>query len=147
MAQDISAIGIKFFLKASITFPIGFEITEFPSDQDPLDASQVAIGEYSMGVNGDMIMIRKAQGLEISFSLIPGTEADLAMQIIANANRVAKNKQSHSDVLTLSVMYPDGTVKVLTNGILLEAPFLTSVSSGGGFKMNTYRMAFEGMVI
>lgn len=145
MAQDISGFGSVVSLVASNTFPAGIALTEFADDADPFDQPSVRIGDVAMGLNGDLIGWRKAVPLSVTISVIPGSQDDLNLSILANANRVGQGKTSANDVLTLTIVYPDGSIITFANGTITDAPFAKSISSAGRLKSMTYGMSFESV--
>ena len=144
--KDISGTGLSIIVKASNTFPQGILCTSFPDDTDPLDFPEVTITEYGMGLNGDLITWTSPQPLPFSLSLIPGTEEEIAMAFLFEANRVAKGKKSAKDEITIVVNYPDGTVKTLRPGRIVSGQTGKGIASGGRTKTPTYGFVFENKV-
>lgn len=140
--SDITGFGVVVTLTASNTFPVGVPITQFADDADPLDMSSVKIGDLAIGLNGDPISWAKAVPYPMVLNVIPGSEDDLNLAIIADANRVAQGKISAFDEITAIVAYPDGTVTTLTGGKMTDAPFGKSISSSGRLKTRQYTFAF-----
>lgn len=141
--SDISGFGIQVQLIASVTFPnAGFIVTQFADDSDPLDMGSVKIGELTIGLNGDPISYAKAVALPMVLNVIPGSDNDANLQILADAVRVSKGKFSSLDEITAIVSYPDGRVVTLTGGRLTDAMFGNSVSSAGRLKTKTYAFSF-----
>ena len=145
MAQDISGFSSVVSLVASNTFPAGITLTQFADDSDPFDQPSVRVGDVAMGVNGDMLTWRRAVPLPVTISVIPGSQDDLNLSILANANRVSQGKARANDVLTLTVVYPDGSIITFANGAITDSPFAKSISSAGRQKTNTYAMAFQSV--
>jgi hypothetical protein len=145
MAQDISGFGTVVSLVASNTFPAGIALTQFADDADAFDQPSVRIGDVAMGLNGDMISWRKAIPLPVTISVIPGSQDDLNLSILANANRVSQGKTSANDVLTLTIVYPDGSIITFANGAITDSPFAKSIASAGRLKSMTYSMSFESV--
>lgn len=143
MSNNITGFGLIVTLVATGTFPIGFPITKFSDDSDPLDFASVKIGDTAMGLNGDLITWSKAVPLPMVLNVIPGSQDDINLGILANANRVAQGKIGAFDDITAVVTYPDGTVITLTGGKMTDAPFGSSVSSAGRLKTKTYAFSFE----
>lgn len=144
--KDISGTGLSIIVKASNTFPTGILCTSFPDDTDPMDFPEVTITEYGMGLNGDLVTWSAPQALQFSLSLIPGTEEDIAMEFLLEANRVAKGKRSAKDEITIVASYPDGTVKTLKPGRIVSGVPGKGVASGGRVKTSTYGFVFENKV-
>lgn len=144
--QDISGTGLSILVKASVTYPNGVLCTAFPDDTDPFDFPEVTIAEYGMGLNGDLVTWSSPQPLQFSLSLIPGTPEEIAMAFLLEANRVAKNKQSAKDIITIVANYPDGTTKTLTPGKIIGGIPGKGIASGGRIKTPTYNFVFENKV-
>src|SRR5262245_29876650 len=136
MAQDISGFGAVVSLVASNTFPAGIALTQFADDGDPFDQPTVRIGDVAMGLNGDLISWRRATPLPVTVSVIPGSQDDLNLSVLANANRVGQGKSSAQDVITVTAAYPDGSVVTFSGGAITDAPFARSISSAGRLKTN-----------
>ena len=145
MVQDISGFGSVVSLVASNTFPAGIALTQFADDSDAFDQPSVRIGDVAMGLNGDLLSWRKAVPLPITISVIPGSQDDLNLSILANANRVGQGKTSANDVLTLTIVYPDGSLITFANGTITDAAFANSVASAGRLKSKTFSFAFEAV--
>lgn len=141
--ENISGFGTKVTLKASKTFPAGITLTQFADDADPLDGESVQITDKAMGLNGDLILWNKASPLNLSINVIPGSADDKNLQILVNANRVAKGKTSARDVIAIVGTYPDGTALNLMNGGVTDGHWMNSIASSGRFKSKTYKFTFE----
>lgn len=141
--QNVTGFGTVISLVASVTFPTGFAITAFADDSDPLDIASIKIGDAAMGVNGDLLTWARAVPNPVVLNVIPGSQDDVNLSILFNANRASQGKASANDVLTLTVVYPDGTVVTKTNGICTDFMPGKSVASSGRTKTKAYAMTFE----
>lgn len=146
MTTNIGGVGLKIRVVASSTLPAGYTFTQFADDGDPFDSTGITIAETVMGLNGEMADFAKATPIPASINLMPNTEDDKVMQMLANANRVGKGKRSVRDVIQMTVMYPDGTSRTGTNGRMTNAMIGNSVSSAGRMKSKKYDFMFEGSV-
>lgn len=146
MVQNISGFGVVVTLIATTTFPVGFQVTQFADDADPLDFASVKIGDAAMGLNGDLIKWAKAVPLPMVLNVIPGSQDDLNLSLLANANRVSQGKAVVNDTITATVVYPDGTQITLTGGVMTDAPFGRSISSAGRVKTRSYAFMFQSNV-
>jgi hypothetical protein len=144
--KDVSGTGLSIVIKASNSFPTGFLCTAFADDTDPMDFPEVTITEYGMGLNGDLVTWSAPQPLQFSLSVIPGTEEDVALEYLYEANRVAKGKKSANDEITIIANYPDGTVKTLKPGRIVSGIPAKGVASGGRIKTSTYGFVFENKI-
>lgn len=141
--QDVSGYGLQVNITASNTFPAGFTVTQFADDADPMDMAAIKLADVAMGLNGDLISWSKAVPVPMVLNVIPGSEDDINLSILADANRVAKGKLSARDEIFATVVYPDGQVVSLYSGKLTDSSLGRSVSSGGKIKTKTYTFAFE----
>lgn len=143
MAQDVTAFGTILTLIASNTFPIGFQISQFADDGDPIDIPAITIGASAMGLNGDLITWSKASELKPSINVIEGSDDDVNLSILMEANRVGRGKASAGDVLTLTVVYPSGRTVTFIEGKMMAGQPAPSVASAGRLKTKKYDFAFE----
>ena len=141
--KDVSGTGLSILVRASKTFPQGILCTAFADDTDPMDIPEITITESGMGLNGDLVTYSSPQAIPFSLSLIPGTEEEIAMSFLLEANRVAKGKKSANDVITMVINYPDGTKVVLNPGKITGGLPGKGVASDGRIKTPTYNFVFE----
>ena len=146
MANNITGFGLKLVLVAASTFPVGFTITQFADDTDPLDFPSLEIGDTAMGLNGDLIGWQVANPIEVDLSVIPGSEDDLNLSILYQANRISLGKSALFDAITLTGTYSDGTIVILNNGFMVAGIPAKSVASAGRLKSKTYKFKFENQV-
>lgn len=143
--NDISGFGAKVQVVADQTFPSGFNLSQFADDADPFDLPSTQIAEAAMGMNGDLITWSKANPLPIALAVVPGSEDDRNLQALYDANRVGKGKSSARDVITVTVVYPDGQTLTLSEGRLTDGPPGVGAASSGRLKTSTYQFKFENL--
>ena len=143
MAVDISGFGVEARVVASTTFPTGFEITEFADDADPIDIPSQQISDTAMTLNGDLLSWSTANPIPATINVIPGSEDDLNLAVLLEANRVGMGKTSARDTVTLVVSTPDNRTLTLTNGKITDGPVSNGVASSGRFKSKAYQFRFE----
>ncbi len=143
MASNISGFGLSIRLVASVTFPAGITLTQFSDDTDPFDIPSIQIADKAMGINGDLITWSKANPIITTMGFIPDSQDDINLSIILEANRVAKNKTSAFDSITLTGIYPDGSSVTLANGTITDGMPANAVASAGRLKSKTYSFVFE----
>lgn len=143
MAVRAAGVGTRGFLRASTTFPIGFSITQFADDADPIDLASIQVADKAIGLNGDLIYWPKASVIAVTLNVIPNSDDDRNLAILAQANRVARGKLVANDVITLAIYYPDGRYAHLTPGVLTDAMFANSIASAARLKTKPYIFAFE----
>ena len=143
MTQDISGFGLRVTVKASVTFPSGFVLSQFADDSDPVDSQSVQVRDKAIGLNGDMVVWSKANPVLLTLAVIPGTEDDRNLSILAAANRAAPGRRPNQDIITATVAYPDGTTVRLLRGVITDAILGKPVASAGRMKTKPYIFAFE----
>lgn len=146
MPQNISGYGLHLHLKASITAPLGFSITQLADDTDPLDIAPINIGDAAMSINGLLVTWATATPTGINISVVPGSEDDTNLGSVFNANRPGLGKLSVHDTIILTINYPNGRVANATAGVIISGPPLISVASAGRMKSNTYGFMFENYI-
>lgn len=142
---DISAIGVSARVIASLTFPVGFTITEFADDADPFDLPAIDIATPSMNVNGDLLVYSAATPINITLNVIPGSEADNNLSVIFEANRPGKNKRHAGDIITIVANYPDGASLMLSEGKMTNGVPGNSPASAGRIKSKAFTFAFQNL--
>lgn len=143
MTQNISGFGTVVNIIASNTFPVGLNVTQLADDSDPLDFASVRIADTAMGLNGDLVAWARAQPLPVVINVISGSDDDVNLQILADANRVGQGKNDANDIITMTVIYPDGSVANLTGGKMTDAQFGKGISSSGRLKTKSYAFSFQ----
>jgi hypothetical protein len=143
MSVDVSGYGTQINIIADVTFPLGFVLTEFSDDVDAIDIPSLQIADSAMGLNGDLIKWSKANPIKPTVSVIPNGIDDINLSILLEANRVGKGKLGAQDNITMSIVYPDGRIITLTNGIITDGLPVSSVATAGRIKTKTYAFAFE----
>lgn len=144
---DISGYGLRVNIKASTTFPSGIEITQFADDADPLDNPATDVATATMGLNGDLVTASAAAPLIATLNVIPTSENDRDLAVLAQANVVGKGRTPAKDKITMTITYPGGRTATLTNGAMTNAILLPGVASAGRLKTRSYTFAFETMTV
>lgn len=142
---DISGFGLVVNVKASASFPAGFQVSQFADDGDSLDIPSMQLADKAMGLNGDLVTWSKAAPLTLTMNIIPNSEDDKNLSVVAEANRVGKGKKSAQDVITITVAYPDGKNVTYTNGKMTDGMPGNGVASAGRYKSKAYAFAFENV--
>lgn len=144
--KNVSATGIKVFLTASHTFPAGFWVSAFADDKDPVGGDNTTVHETAMGPNGDLVFWGTPQPILVRLGVINGSEEDENLRILYHANRVAKNKASVKDIITLVIQYPDGRKVTCVNGVITNGPAFPVATSNARINGNEYGFAFENVI-
>jgi len=140
---NISGFGLQAQITASNTFPNGFSFTEFADDADPLDSPDLDATDTAMALNGDLIVWSRAQGIEITLNAIPTSPGDTNIDVLLNANRVAKGKVGARDIVRIVLTYPSGQTVTMSSGVIVSGKVMPEVASAGRFKTRPYKFRFE----
>ncbi|WVR18076.1 tail fiber protein [Burkholderia phage Bm1] len=141
--RNVSAFGFEVTLIASVTFPAGIQLSAWADDVDPFDVPSVQIADKNNNVNGEMVHWSKSNPIPLTLNFIPGSPDERNMEILYEANRVAKGKTSARDVIQLTVSYPDGRLISYINGIITDGLPGNAISNQGRQKSKNYNLAFE----
>lgn len=145
--NDSSATGVLVRLTASVTFPRGITITAFPGDSDIGTTGDTEVASSEMGVNGDLIWWKTAQGVEAQVPVNPNSLDDTLLDKLYQANRVSKSKSAKKDIITLVVMNPvTGIPKTYKNGVITSGPVGYQYGGDGRIKSRVYQFIFEEAV-
>lgn len=142
---SVTGFGLVITFVASKTFPVGFPITQFADDADPVLVNDVKIADTAMGLNGDLLTWAKATSLPLTVNVIPGSTDDVNLQILFNANRVAQGKTSANDVVSATIVYPDGSVAVFTGGVITDGAAARGVQASGRQRSKAYSFLFAAV--
>lgn len=145
MANNISGFGSIVSLIASNTYPTGIVITQFSDDADAFDMASIKIGDVAMGVNGDLINWTPAVAKPFTLSVIPGSDDDVNLSILASANQAVQGQSSANDAITITVAYPNGNIITFSNGVITDAPFGNSLGGNGRLKTKTFGFMFQAV--
>lgn len=140
---DASVFGLRAILTASFTFPAGIELTAFADDTDPTDIPSIQIKDKAMGVNGDLVVWGKANPVQVTLGLLPNTGDDDNLQILLKANRPARGRRPVQDVITLTIINPDGRTTRYLRGVITDGIVGGPAASSGRLKSKPYAFAFE----
>ena len=143
MTINASVTGLQVRIRASITYPTGFTVSQFADDADPFDLPSVAIADAAMGPNGDMIGWAKATPKDATLNVMPGSVDDINLNIIFQANDPSNGLAVANDVITATAIYPSGEVVIATGGRMISGPPGLSGSSAGRLKTPAYAFKFQ----
>ncbi len=147
--SDISGFGLEVLVVATETFPVGFRVTQFSDDADAFNVEDLQMGEGAMGLNGDLVTWSTPNPIRVTISVIPDSDDDINLALLAEANRSGKGKRAVLDTITMTKTVPGapGDVPVvLTNGKMVQAPPTSGVQQGGRKATKNYVFIFENKV-
>lgn len=144
--SDVSGFGLRLRVVGSVTFPSGFDVTQFADDTDPFDMPVHTIGDSAMGLNGDLVTWAKANPVQATVAVVPNSDDDRNLAVLFEANRPGKGKRPAGDVITITAIYPDGRTATATGGKLISGIPSDSIASAGRRKSKPYAFVFENLV-
>lgn len=139
----ISGYGLLINIVASITFPVGFSITQTADDADPFDIPALQIADNAMGGNGDLLVWDTAKPPLINIGVVPNGSDDKNLSILFEQNRPGRGKLSVNDVITLTGIYPDQTSITFLKGAIISGMPGNAIASAGRMKSKVYGFVFE----
>lgn len=142
---NISGFGTSVTVVALQTFPMGFNITEFADDQDPIDIPPIEPVGYQPLYDGSIVTFTKAAPIELTLSVIPGSEDDINLKILLQSRGVGPSILPFQDITTMVISYPDGGRVILTQGSILSGPVADSIIETARKKSNQYKFVFASV--
>lgn len=142
---DVSGFGTGIVIVALQSFPMGFSLSKFADDAEPISAKDIEAVGYEMLYDGTLFSFDKAAPVELSVSVIPGSDDDLNLKILLSSKKGAKKLIPLTDVTSMVITYPDGGRVILTNGTILRGPLVDSIETSGRRKSNTFTFVFGGI--
>ena len=139
---DIGAYGTSIIIAALKSFPIGFSLSQFADDQDPIQFEETETTGYEFLYDGEPFFFDKASVIKCTVSVIPGSQDDINMKILLQARKSSLSILPLPDTTTMTITYPDGRRVILASGSILKGPFADSVTTQGRKKGNQYSFAF-----
>lgn len=146
MSVSVSASGIQIAFTVPVIFPTGFVVSQFSDDVDPLDFSEINIGDSAMNINGELAVWTVPSPIPLTVSVRPGSEGDDNLSILFNANRISVNKIVLNSNITATVTYPDNSSIRLSGGIPVSFTPGKGVGTAGRLKTKTYTFNFENII-
>lgn len=145
--QDTSSIGVRVYLRASITYPQGITFSAFPEDSDIGTTGDNDIASSASGVNGDLIWWKTVSGINVQVPLIPNTSEEALMDILFEANRGVKGRMPKKDIITMVVTNPvTGVVTTYKNGFVRSGNVGKTYGGDGRIKTKNYGFTFEDKI-
>lgn len=139
---DVSAFGTSILVAAVQTFPIGFELTQFSDDKDPIQFEETETTGYEFLFDGTPFFFDKASVIKVAISVVAGSDDDINLKLLLQARKGSQSIIPIPDTTTMTITYPDGGRVVLASGSIISGPFADSVTQEGRRRGNTYHFAF-----
>jgi hypothetical protein len=153
---DISMAGTTISIKGAKSF---VNINEFSDDGTPISVSDIEVAGSAMNLNGVLVTWYKPTPIEVSFSLVPGSPSDIALNNFLRSVSIGGKGSSVAEaaIKSLTITTPtladasgatsqSGAVSyTFTNGRLLRGNPGISSDSEGKAQSRTYTFVFEGV--
>lgn len=139
---DVSGFGTGIAIVALQSFPMGFTLSQFADDQDPLTSKEVEPVGYEILYDGSVFAFDKGAPIEVVVSVISGSDDDINLKVLLQAKKSATSIIPLPDSTTMVITYPDGGRIILTNGSIFRGPLVDSVLQTGRRKSNSYTFVF-----
>lgn len=146
MVQNVSGFSSVVSIIASNSYPTGFPVTTYSNDRDAFNFSDLVVGDFAMGLNGDGISWSKANPIKIELNVVAGSLDDQNLAVLLTNNTPGKSKSNQQDIITLTVVYPDNTSSTASNGVILHGTPGKSFTNDGKLATRTYGFAFESII-
>jgi hypothetical protein len=139
---DISAFGTGITIVSTASFPVGFEVTSFSDDEDPLTVEQCEVSGFEKLYDGSIFLFDKTSPVLLSIGVMANSDDDINMKILLQARKSTPSILPLPDTTTMIITYPDGGRVVLSNGQMISGPLADSLTASGRKKGNVYHFVF-----
>lgn len=140
---DVSGFGTGIVVVALQSFPTGFSLSEFADDVDPISAREIEPIGFEKLYDGGLFFFDQTAPIEVSISVIPGSDDDINLKILLQNKKGAKSILPLPDVTSMVITYPDRGRVILTKGSITKGAIIDSITDVGRRKGNTYTFVFE----
>lgn len=153
---DVSMAGASIVLNSKNNLVSTRPITEFSDDGTPIDISNLEVASGNMNLNGLLVTWTKPNPVQVSFTLIPGSDSDRELRKFLAAVHVGGKGESVGEAYIGSMVYSYPTPNTQTstsgknrntvtfsNGRLLSGPPAIGTSNDGKGASSTWTFMFE----
>lgn len=139
---DISGSGTKITIVALSSFPMGFTLSQFADDIDPIVAKEIETTGTELLYDGSLFIFDKAAAIELTVGVIAGGSDDINLKILLQARKSNVSILPFVDMTSAIVTYPDGGRAMVSSGSIISGPLIDGVQSSGRKKGNSYTFLF-----
>ena len=153
---DISMAGATISIQGALN---AVNITEFADDGTPISVSDIEVAGSGMNLNGTLVTWYKPNPVEVSFSLIPGSQSDRDLSAFLRSVSIGGKGNAVADayIKSMTITVPKADVNgntgqrngnesfTFTNGRLLRGNPGMSSDNEGKAQSKTYTFIFEGI--
>lgn len=141
--QNVSAFGTSITIVATQSFPIGFTITDFSDDKDPLKIEEIEPTGYDPLIDGSLFFYDKTAPVKVVVSVIPGSADDINLKIMLQARKGSASVIPLPDVTSMVIAYGNNGTVAFSNGSLVSGPLADSIQQAGRYSGNSYTFIFS----
>ena len=142
---NVSGFGLGVTIVAVQSFPMGFNLSKFADDQDPLSAKPYEPFGYDLLYDGELFAFDKAAVVEVDVSVVPNTDDDINLKILLQSRRGGISILPFDDSVTMVINYPDGGRVILSSGSILSGPVMDNITQSGRKSGNIYKFVFSSI--
>lgn len=146
MTISVTGFNTKVSLRASNTFPAPIVLTQFPGDESAISIEDIEIGQHTGGLE-ERVAWNVYAPIVIDLNIIAGGENDDLLNVLLLANRAEKGKELAQDILTMSIIYPNGRIRTYGDGSIMSGPGGLTVDAERKLKTNLYKFGFDTIII
>jgi len=139
---DVSGSGTSITIVALQSFPMGFTLSQFADDVDPLVAEDVETTGFEMLYDGSILLFDKAVPIKLTIGVIAGSHDDINLKILLQARKSSTSLLPFPDTTSLVISYPDGARIILSSGAIISGQLLDGLQSAGRKKGNSFTFVF-----
>lgn len=143
---DISGFGTGITIVATTSFPVGFTLSSFADDEDPLSVENTEVSGYEKLYDGTIFTYDKTSPLLLSVGVMPNSEDDANLKILLQMRKSSASILPLPDTTSMVICYPDGGKVAMSNGTMLSGPLADSLTAQGRKKGNVYHFVFGTFV-
>lgn len=120
-------------------------ITQFADDSAPFQVSNTAASHVQFDINGDFVKTSKWSPIEISISVIGGSEDDYKLWILLQQTKPQSNlsAEERRSLFRSSTFHINTREITLDDGMLIDGPDSLNVSQEGRITASTYTFSFK----
>ena len=139
---NISGTGTGIVVVALRSFPMGFNLTQFADDIDPIAAEEIEPSGFEMLYDGSLFAFDKAAPILLTVGVIAGSSDDINLKILLQSRKSSISLAPFQDFVSVVISYPDGGRIALSNGVLFKGTLIDKIEQTGRKKGNSYTFAF-----
>lgn len=140
--QDLSGFGLGITILALQSFPMGYSLSQFADDINPLEIEEIEPVGFDMLYDGSLFAFDKAAPVKLTIGLIAGTADDINCKVLLQARKASSGIVPLPDITSAVITYGNGGRLLLSNGTILKGPLGDTIEASGRTKGNQYTFVF-----